>query len=70
MLIKFLVALGVWIIVSLVLALLGGLLLHVGQQVTTTIGQFLKDSSMILGFIAGLAYFIWGPPPSNLRPRI
>lgn len=64
---KFVVALVVWIVVTILLSLFGGLLVTIDQEVTVKIGQFLKDSSMILGFLSALAYFFFG---GDWRPRI
>jgi hypothetical protein len=62
MLWKALTALAVWIVVTLVLVLLGGLLITVGQQVTTVVGAFLKDNSLLIGFLCAVVYFFFGRP--------
>lgn len=60
MIYKAFVALGVWIIVTLLLGLFGSLLITVSSDITVKIGTFLKDNDIILGFVAGLLYFFFG----------
>ena len=67
MLLKILYAIIVWIVVTIVLSLFGGLLVTVDQEVTVKIGQFLKDHSMIIGFLAGLCYYVWGSWTPEIR---
>lgn len=71
MLWKALTALAVWIVVTLILVLLGSLLVTLGQDVTNRVGLFIKDNSLVIGFLAGLLYFFFGRPyaPTN-TPRI
>lgn len=66
---KALTALAVWIITTLALVLLGGLLIALGQQVTTVVGEFLKDNSLLIGFLCGIVYFFFGSPYTP-QPRI
>jgi len=67
MLLKLLFSLGVWIIVSVVLYLIGGLMLTIVQPPVTQIGAFLKDNSLLIGFVAAVVYLIWGYRP--VAPR-
>ncbi len=60
MLLKLGYALGVWIIVTIVLYLLGGLMVTIAQPTVVQIGAFLRDNSALIGFVAGVVYFIFG----------
>lgn len=62
---KFLEALVVWIVVAVGLWLLAQLLLAVNADVTTTIGNFLDKTNVVIGFLAALWHFFFGPTHWN-----
>lgn len=62
MLKKALIALFVAIIVAIVCLVLAGLFILFKVELATSIGTFLKQYSTFIGILAGLAYFVWGPP--------
>lgn len=53
MLRKLLLSFLVWIIVAVVLELVGNL---IGGQV----GIWLQNNNILIGFLAGIVYFVWG----------
>jgi hypothetical protein len=55
MLLKLVVALIVWLVAAIVLQLVGDLLSP------DKIGVFLQNNNVIIGFLIGLCYFVFGP---------
>lgn len=53
-------ALLVAIVVAIVCVLLGGLLIAFKVEIATSIGNFLKTNSTLIGILGGLGYFING----------
>lgn len=62
---KLLASLVVWVVVALVVAFVGTLVATIDQVQVNTLGTFLKDNAGLLGFLAGVAYFIWGKLPGR-----
>lgn len=58
---KFILSLVVWLVVAIIVWLLGGLVNTVDNTTAHNLGQFLKDSSGLVGFLFGVWYFFWGP---------
>lgn len=56
MLLRFLFALGVWIGVTILCLILGLLLVSIGVGAGTVI----EDHASLIGFLAGLVYFLLG----------
>lgn len=67
MFLRILYSIVVWIVVALVLSLFGSLLLTFSEEVIVKIGQFLKDSAVIIGFLCGLCYLAFGGNYPTLR---
>lgn len=66
---KGLAALLVWVAVALVVGFVGSVIATVDQEQIRALGVFLKDHSGLIGFLAGLAYLIWGELPARLNAR-
>jgi hypothetical protein len=63
--VKFVIALGVFIVAVLLSSLVGQLLSGVSNQSVAHIGAFLDSNATLIGLIAGIVYFVWGPYPSR-----
>lgn len=63
MLLHLLFTLSVWIVISVALYLIGGFMLSIAQMSINLIGGFLKDNSILIGFVGAIVYLIWGYRP-------
>lgn len=69
MILRIVYAIIIWILAALGFYLLGGLLVAVGQPTLSGIGAFLRDNSVVIGFLFGLLYFIFSwPSRPTIRP--
>lgn len=64
MLRRFFEALVIWLVVAVVVWLLAQLLLAFDLEVAQSIGHFLDRTNVIIGFLAGLWHFFFGPNTS------
>lgn len=55
-------AVAVFVIAAIVFGLLGGFLAGFKEESLKLVGTFLAGNSLVLGFLVGLAQFIWGKP--------
>lgn len=65
LIIKLLGALIIWVLVSLIVNFVGTELVTVSSTQIVALGNFLKDSAGLIGFLAGACYFIWGSVPAR-----
>jgi hypothetical protein len=68
MLLRILYAIIVWVVVTIVLWLLGGLLQAVLEPTTRAIGNFLRGSAGLIGFLCAIVWYFFGP--GSVRPRV
>lgn len=66
MLRRLILAVVVFIVVTLIVYLLGSLCLAISEATINSVGTFLHQSSGIIGFLAGICYFFFG----NGTPRL
>lgn len=64
---KVLQALVVWIVVAVLLWLLARALSAVGEDLTSRIASFLDAVNIIVGFLAALWYYFFGPDNFTYR---
>lgn len=68
MLIRILYAIVVWVVVAIVLWLLGGVLQTIQEPTTHAIGNFLRGSAGLIGFLCAVVWYFFGP--SNPRSGV
>lgn len=61
---RIVIAVVVWVVVAIVLELLGQAL---GTGEGSEIGAFLAQNNILLGFLAGVIYYFFGPQDYRLR---
>lgn len=59
---RFLEALAVWLVVAVVLWLVAKALLQFDSSVTQSVGNFLDQTCVIIGLLAGVWHYFFGNP--------